>query len=59
MGIGIVCFQKQQHPEFLDNLAANPKLKLAVPHYLAMAYFKTSNLDAVRKLLEYSNDISN
>ncbi len=34
-------------------------MKLAVPFYLACAYFKTSNPIVVRKLLKLSNDISN
>ncbi len=34
-------------------------MKLAVPFYLACAYFKTSNAGVVRRLLKLSNDISN
>lgn len=37
----------------------NPTIKLAIPFYLACAYFKTSNPTVVRKLLKLSNDISN
>lgn len=58
MSIGIVNFE-QPSKEFLENLEANPKLKLAVPMYLAMAYFKTSSHEAIRKLLQSANDISN
>lgn len=32
---------------------------MAIPFYLACAYFKTSNPQIVRKLLKLSNDISN
>lgn len=58
LAIGIINFEKPSK-EFLKNIQENPKLKLAVPHYLACAYFKTSNHDAVRQLLHASNDISN
>ena len=34
-------------------------MRLAVPLYLACAYFKSSNPIIVRKLLKLSNDISN
>lgn len=43
----------------MDNLEKNPSLKLAIPFYLACAYFNTSNGDVVRRLLKLSNDISN
>ena len=42
MSIGIVNFELPSK-EYLKNIETNPKLKLAVPMYLAMAYFKTSN----------------
>lgn len=58
MAIGIVNFERPSK-EYLKNIDENPKLKLAVPMYLAMAYFKTSNHEAIRKLLACANDISN
>jgi len=42
LSIGIVNFELPSK-EYLKNIESNPKLKLAVPMYLAMAYFKTSN----------------
>jgi hypothetical protein len=50
MSIGIINFELPSK-DYLKNLESNPKMKLAVPMYLAMAYFKTSNHEAVRKLL--------
>lgn len=58
MSIGILNFGKPSK-EILSNLEGNPKVKLSVPMYIAMAYFKTSNHEAVRKLLNCTNDISN
>jgi len=43
----------------LENLEGNQTIKLAVPFYLACAYFKTSNPSVVRRLLKLSNDINN
>lgn len=58
LSIGIVNFELPSK-EYLKNIENNPKLKLAVPMYLAMAYFKTSNHEGIRKLLQCANDISN
>lgn len=58
ISIGLISFQSPSN-EFLENLEANSTIKLAVPFYLACAYFKTGNSNVVRKLLKYSNDISN
>jgi 26S proteasome regulatory subunit N2 len=58
ISIGLISFQSPSS-EFLENLEANPAIKLAVPFYLACAYFKSGNSNVVRKLLKLSNDISN
>lgn len=58
IAIGLISFQSPSN-EFLKNLEENPTIKLAIPFYLACAYFKTSNPNVVRKLLKLSNDISN
>jgi len=58
ISIGLISFQSPSL-EFLENLEANPIIKLAVPFYLACAYFKSANPMVVRKLLKLSNDISN
>lgn len=58
ISIGLISFQSPS-TDFLANLEDNPTMKLAIPFYLACAYFKTSNPMVVRKLLKLSNDISN
>lgn len=58
ISIGLISFQSPS-TEFLQNLEDNPTIKLAVPFYLACAYFKTSNPSVVRRLLKLSNDINN
>jgi 26S proteasome regulatory subunit N2 len=58
IAIGLISFQSPSL-EFLENLENNPSLKMALPMYMACAYFGTSNPLIVRKLLKLSNDISN
>ena len=56
--MGLICYGSPSW-DWVLSLEENPNMKLAVPFYLACAYFKTSNPRVVRKLLKLSNDISN
>lgn len=42
-----------------DNCRKSSNFKLALPLYLSTAFFKTSNSEAIEKLLYISNDINN
>ena len=52
-----------QNKKFISSLEENARrssnFKLALPLYLSTAFFKTSNAQAIEKLLYISNDISN
>lgn len=42
-----------------DNIKKSSNFKLALPLFLSTAFFKTSNAEAIEKLLYISNDINN
>lgn len=52
-----------QNKKFVQSLEENSRkssnFKLTLPLYLSTAFFKTSNAEAIEKLLYISNDINN